>query len=323
MNLRSIALVGCCTLACLLPHPATLAADTLELGALKGAAYSGIDGQRRPVRLVQGKWVGRPVSPDSKVAPTVELAFDFAARGDLNADGRDEAVVVLRHEGGGSGSFVYLAVVADRKGRAVNVATQLLGDRVQVRDVRIAAGRLEADLVEPGPGDAACCPSRTVSRAWSLEAGRLRAQPPAPSAAAPGRLGLADLAGEWELVQWRAGEPAGAPVAPGSTPAPGTPGAPASQPRPTLAWQDGRLAGFAGCNRFTAFVSEGSLPGDIKIDQPATTRMACEEGAMAQERRFVELLGKVTRYAFFPGGLMLSYDAGAAGASGAMGFRRR
>ena len=45
---------------------------------------------------------------------------------------------------------------------------------------------------------------------------------------------------------------------------------------------------------------------------------------MAQERRFVEVLGNVTRYAFFPGGLMLSYDmGGAAGAAGALAFRRR
>ena len=313
MSLRSIVLAAFCALGCLLSPAAACAAaaatDPLGLDALKGAAYSGIDGRRRPVRLVQGKWVGRPASADSKVAPTVELAFDFAARGDLDGDGRDEAVVVLRHEGGGSGSFVYLAVVADRKGRPVNIATQLLGDRVQVRAVRIAAGRLEADLVEAGPGDPSCCPSRTVSRAWTLQGGRLRTQ--APEAAA-GRLGLADLAGEWELVQWRAGEPAGEPV---------TPGAPA---RPTLTWQDGRLAGFAGCNRFMATVSEGSLPGEIKIDRPATTRMACEEGAMAQERRFVEVLGSVTRYAFFPGGLMLSYDmGGAAGAAGALAFRRR
>lgn len=304
MNLRSIAAAAAaaCWLVALLPGLAAMpahAADALVLPALKAAAYR-VEGLERRVRLVDGRWAGRASPASAQPGPTLRLAFDFAARGDLDGDGREDAVVVLLHEPGGSGVFVHLAVLSERKGRAVNVATQLLGDRVQVRELRIAAGRLEADLVEAGPGDPVCCPTRTVRRAWTLEGGRLRAQPLAQE---PGRLSVADLAGEWELVQWRAAE------------------ALAPQGRPTMSWQDGRLAGFTGCNRYTASAGEGAAPGEIRIGQIATTRMACEEQAMAQEKRFTDLLGKVGRFSFHPGGLMMSYDLG--GSGGAMGFMRK
>jgi heat shock protein HslJ len=56
---------------------------------------------------------------------------------------------------------------------------------------------------------------------------------------------------------------------------------------------DGRVAGTAGCNRYTArYVAHGAT---LRIEAPALTRMAClRPGVMEQEGAFVDALASVT-----------------------------
>lgn len=91
--------------------------------------------------------------------PRVDFLGELVARGDLDGDGQDEAAVALTTRFGGSGVFHYLAVVAQHDQENRHVATRAIGDRVQVRGLRIAEGRIILDLIRPGPQDAACCPA--------------------------------------------------------------------------------------------------------------------------------------------------------------------
>ena len=88
-----------------------------------------------------------------------------------------------------------------------------------------------------------------------------------------------DLAGtSWGLVEL-GGEPA-------------TPGAGGKEPLLSFT-EDGKVSGFAGCNRFT-----GSFQGDdeaLSFSPLASTRMACAEG-MEQENHFLAMLADVERY---------------------------
>lgn len=54
-----------------------------------------------------------------------------------------------------------------------------------------------------------------------------------------------------------------------------------------------RVHGYSGCNRFTGTYSQND--GRLLFGQLASTRMACMEG-MKQEQRFLEALGKTTRF---------------------------
>ncbi|WP_432719318.1 META domain-containing protein [Jeongeupia wiesaeckerbachi] len=57
---------------------------------------------------------------------------------------------------------------------------------------------------------------------------------------------------------------------------------------------DGRISGFAGCNRyFGQYTQSGDA---LKIGQVATTRMACEPAVMKQEAAFLQALGQVQRF---------------------------
>lgn len=267
---------------------------------LRGATYHGIDVQN-PVTLSDGAWVGPPRPDGGADRAAVRLVADFRPTGDLDGDGVDEVVVLLAATGGGSGSRLYAAVVGHRAGAVRNLATTLLGDRVQVRAGRIDDRTLTLDLVTHGSGDPACCPGDLVRTTWSLEGDSLHPQDRVHT----GRLSPAALTGEvWMLRYWRIGEPLQADL------------------EVTVEFGDTRISGRAACNRYSGPVTATEVPGGIAVGMIATTRMACPDTAMAAEARFLALLGNVTTMGFLAGRLTLGYVDPDSGTQGTMLLER-
>ena len=66
------------------------------------------------------------------------------------------------------------------------------------------------------------------------------------------------------------------------------------QAAPSATFEDGKVAGSTGCNRFTASYT---VDGDaLELGQIATTRMACPPPADAVERDYTAALGRVTAW---------------------------
>lgn len=75
----------------------------------------------------------------------------------------------------------------------------------------------------------------------------------------------------------------------------GIAGEPAVRATATLNFgDDGRLSGRAGCNAYATTYALGAET--LVIGPPLTTRMACAPALMAQELRFLDLLGAVRRF---------------------------
>ncbi|MDH3905350.1 MAG: hypothetical protein OEV16_06860 [Gammaproteobacteria bacterium] len=148
---------------------APAASSALTAERLQNVSYTGI--LESPVTLTDGRFEGAPFTSDSASRPVVTLVPDSMANGDLSGDGTDEAVVVLAHNSGGSGVFLYLAIMQDDRGNPYNMATISLGDRVKVSTIDINDGRIIAELVEHGANDPMCCPTRQVRREWSFRDG--------------------------------------------------------------------------------------------------------------------------------------------------------
>ena len=107
-----------------------------------------------------------------------------------------------------------------------------------------------------------------------------------------GKLSLALLNGSsWVLAAWQFQDPAPA------------------EPAISLALEDDKVAGFAGCNRYFASVAE-TEPGSITVGPVGATRMACPDSLMALEGRYLDLLGKVDKFSFMAGRLALSWRDG-------------
>jgi len=86
--------------------------------------------------------------------------------GDINADGLEDALVILNTQNGGSGHLIELAAVLDQNGGAYNVATRSLGDRVVVESGMVENGTIVLSMRVQGPNDGLCCPSQFVT--WSF-----------------------------------------------------------------------------------------------------------------------------------------------------------
>ncbi len=250
---------------------------------LAGMRYTGIYDEA--VTLRNGRWEGEPFVAGGASRPVVGLVQDFILTGDLDNDGADEAVVILWESSGGSGTNSYVAVAGRRGDEPVNIGTALIGDRVQLREARIVDGRVELDVVQQGPDDAACCPTEMLTRVWVLEDEGLSES----GASHKGTLSLQDLQGqEWVLLSTGRDEPV-----PDSLDV-------------TLTFTAEGIAGRSGCNRYFGPAEAGEQPGEVSFEALAGTRMACPQPAMDFETRYLRLLAGVTRYGFLNGRLALT-----------------
>jgi heat shock protein HslJ len=270
-----------------LTRASAMQAPTLK--ELKNASYSGIEGLKGSVKLVDGRWKGRPYGKGSASRPVVSLVGDLRVIGDLDGNGTDDAVVLLNYAPGGTGQLLHLAVMARKKGKIENVATTLIGDRVQIRDVRIEQRRLFVDVVQAGPKDALCCPGEVTTRGWTLEpGGKLNRYTVTTK---PGRLTLETIGNtEWILRSWDSKQSA------------------PKQPTVTLVFKDGRFTGSSGCNNYFAPAKEGNIPGDVEIGPAGTTRKSCPNNEMSVERRFLDQLARVKKFSFLVTQLALSWE---------------
>lgn len=257
-----------------------------SMDEIANATISGIYDE--PVQLQGGKYEGEPFDPDGASRPMVGLVEDFLLTGNLNEDGSEEAAVMLWESSGGSGTYTYLAVWGREGSDVVNLATADIGDRVQLRDARIAGDTIELDVVQAGPEDAACCPGEMVTLAWTLDGNSLK---PVEPGVEPERLSVAALAGpEWVLRDLDRNEPA------------------PDDPEITVLFEENRIAGGSGCNRYMGTVTDGEMPGDLTVGLLAATMMACPPEVMELEDRYRQQLEKVVKYGFTNRQLILSFE---------------
>ena len=265
--------------------PAIVQAAVPLTAVVANMSYSGIYDEA--VTLTDGRWQGAPFVKDGASRPAVGLVDDFMFPGDMNGDGIDELVVFLWENSGGSGTNVYVAVTGARDGDSINLGTALVGDRVQLRGGRIHNARVELDVVQQGPDDAACCPSQLARRSWVLETDGLREG----QAEITGTLTISELAGkEWLLTNLEMDK--ALPAGPGAT----------------LKLDGNRLSGNSACNNYFASVQAGAMPGDLTVSGTGSTRMACPPALMNFENSYLNALGNVTRYGFLNGRLALTWQ---------------
>lgn len=299
----AVALLAVLPLASCQPRAdAPLARDPAppSLDQLRNASYSGL-AEAEACTLSDGRWQGPPAAEGGASRPSVTFVRDFRLQGDLDADGHEEAMVLLAGNGGGTGENLYLAVVGQALGAPRQLALGRIGDRVRVRDARIEEGAIALDMLQHGAGDPMCCPGELDTRRWRFTGAALEE---IASDEPPTRLTLDALGGsEWILSGWGFDEPAPA------------------EPVVTLEYRDGRLAGNSGCNRYGADVRPGEGPGQFTPGPMIGTKMMCPPPVMEVEDRFTRLLAGARQFTFIATELAIACDA-ANGETATLFFRR-
>jgi heat shock protein HslJ len=259
--------------------------------ALEAVAEAGIRGIDEPgfpqggeVQLADGAWQGAPFAPGAASRPAVMMLRSPVAGGDLDGDGAHERIALFAASSGGSGERMYLAVFGARDGRALHRATILVGDRSKPRALAIEGGEIVLDVVETGEGEPACCGTQLGRHRYRLEGNALHEV----AHEIQGVLSMNVLEGEWQLVEL-GGEPL-----------------PEGVRAPSIAFREGAVSGFAGCNRYSGALS-GATAGEFAPGPHAfaTTRMACPPPQSALEDRYLAAMTHAARYGFVAGRLML------------------
>lgn len=113
-----------------------------------------------------------PTSQESPDAYTTRIQ-DPIIYGDINADGLEDALVILNTQNGGSGHFIELAGVLNQNGSAYNVSTISLGDRVMVESGKVENGIIVLNMRVHSSNDGLCCPSQSVTWNFTLNGNQL------------------------------------------------------------------------------------------------------------------------------------------------------
>lgn len=115
-----------------------------------------------------------PAAPGSASKATTQL-LDKRATGDLNADGKPDAAVVLTFSGGGTGTFYYLvALLGTGAGKSESTNAVLLGDRIGIDAVRVEGGTVSVDTLDRRAGEPfSASPSVKVTRVFQVKGGAL------------------------------------------------------------------------------------------------------------------------------------------------------
>jgi heat shock protein HslJ len=269
---------------------------TPTLEQVKSATVSGVFAQ--PVTLANGVYEGAPAESGAASRPRLTLWLPTFHTGDVDGEIGNEAVVLLSSTDGGSGEFVHVAVFGMRDGALANLGSAPVGDRARLQNVWLERGKIVMDVVEAGPQEPACCGTQVARKTFAMAGGALKQL----SSEVRGVLALSMLsANEWTLVEID-GQPLPADVDP-----------------PLLHFAGETLRGFAGCNRFTAPVTE-SKPGEIDVGAAAAEKKACPPPQMNLEQKFLAQLDAVGSYSFLAGQLALGWRDG--DRSGLLVFRK-
>jgi hypothetical protein len=154
-----------------LPEPEPLpAAQTsgpkLTLKALQNAAYPSEWPAEGVAPLKDGEYTEK--FDAASAAELVITLGDWVVYGDLDFDNDEDAAVVLVVNGGGSGTFLYLAPVLNNKGQPQPLAPHPLGDRANITALSIDRGQINISLITHGPNDPMCCPTLPLTLNFEL-----------------------------------------------------------------------------------------------------------------------------------------------------------
>lgn len=138
----------------------------LTLDQVKNATYDIHHGENNswgPVTLGGGIYrrkVNEGIPGEAEFNYSLTIMGDTSiALGDLNNDGKGDAVALVYENTGGTGQFAYLAVLKNISGKPQYSSSVYLDDRPKLQSLRIENGEILLSLIVHGPNDGMCCPT--------------------------------------------------------------------------------------------------------------------------------------------------------------------
>ncbi len=119
------------------------------------------------------------VKPPQVVDKTVLHYFGNEAEGDLNGDGVPDAAFLVTEDGGGSGTFFYVAAALKTSGGYQVTNSVFLGDRIAPQTTAISGGVITVNYADRRAAEPmTTSPSVGVSSHFVVTGGKLTQLPP-------------------------------------------------------------------------------------------------------------------------------------------------
>lgn len=149
--------------------PVVKSDSALSLSSIKNGRYK-IESHDGMIMLKNGQAEGD--FPGGAMAGGWLCKIEQVALGDIDGDGKGDAVIVIGYNGGGSGYFVNLVAVLNKNGRPVQGASYDLGDRVIVKDLKLSKQRVTLVMLDHGDSDGLATASLKKVLSFRLNKGR-------------------------------------------------------------------------------------------------------------------------------------------------------
>jgi hypothetical protein len=82
------------------------------------------------------------------------VLLEGPAFADVNGDGQKDAVLLIKDESGGSGTFYYVAAVLTKSTTELATNSILLGDRIRIKEISVDNGIIYVTILDKEPTEA-------------------------------------------------------------------------------------------------------------------------------------------------------------------------
>lgn len=247
------------------------------------------------IQLVNG-YAEQSVAPNSS-SKVITQVWGAPKLADLNADGQQDAVLILSQNTGGSGTFYYLVVAIREANHYKGSKALLLGDRIKPQEIQVVANRVSVaflDRLQSEPYSTSPSIPEKQSAIYDTDTKQLiQVEQNFEGEANPAVMTLGMKTWYWEKTQYNND----------------TVHTPKSPKIFSLRFEEnGRLLINTDCNTMQGKYSVADKK--IELTQMLSTRMFCKD---SQEQVFAKMLASVSSYFFTNKGrliLELKYDSG-------------
>ncbi|MEI6480633.1 MAG: hypothetical protein WCO12_03915 [bacterium] len=144
--------------------PTHNATSTQSTVGYKDATYK-IDDQ--PINLKNGL---SETTVEGSLSSVRTMYFGNEAKGDVNGDGKEDVAFLLTQNGGGTGTFYFLAVALGNEGGYKGINTVFIGDRIAPQNTEIKNGVITVNYADRLPSEPMVAePTVGVSRYFKVQ----------------------------------------------------------------------------------------------------------------------------------------------------------
>ncbi|MEM7738089.1 MAG: hypothetical protein AAF267_20125 [Deinococcota bacterium] len=117
------------------------------------------------VQLQDGEYTG------TREGQEIEVSLLEYLSSDLDSDGDNDAVALVRSSSGGSGVFFELVAFIEQRGVPQQVTSRFIGDRTRIDEFNVLDGTVVLNLIRHDDDDPLCCPSMRAVERYRLSEG--------------------------------------------------------------------------------------------------------------------------------------------------------